>query len=511
MNPNIIELVLQNSIKYPDKEAIIHHSRSINYKSLIEETKLTATYLNEKGLQKGVKILIFVPMSIQLYKILLATFYIGATAVFLDAWSNKKRLEQAVKIADCKAFIGIPKAHLLRLTSKEIQKIPVKIITGLNKLKPINPNPISTSITDPSDIALITFTTGSTEEPKAAKRTHSFLFNQNKVLKEHLNPQQEDIELTTLPIFVLNNLANGITSVIPNFNPIKPEKIKPAKIINEINKYKITTSVGSPVFYDRLGTYCIENNIMLNNLTHIFLGGAPVFPALANKLLQAFPQTKIEIVYGSTEAEPISAIDAKTLADTTIKTINTGLLAGKPINQIDLKIIKITNAPIIVNTIKDFNALEVPQGEVGEICVTGDHVLKEYYNSPKTQKANKIYTQDTIWHRTGDAGYIAPDGNLFLMGRKNNTYVLNNKNHFVFPIEDMLQNIPSITMGTLLQVKDKLYIIIETNKHNHSQIKKRISELQIPYDEIKYINKIPRDPRHNSKIDYTKLKTIINT
>lgn len=510
MTSNIIELVVENSCKHPSKIAISHNHRSITYKNLIEETKSIGLYLKEKGIKKDDKVLIFVPMSIELYKIILAIFYIGATAIFLDAWSSKKRLEQAINLSDCKGFIGIPKAHLLRLTSKEIQKIPVKIIAGFRKLKPKTFIDIQPEKTNPSDIALITFTTGSIELPKAAKRTHEFLLKQNIVLKKHLNPKDDDVELTTLPIFVLNNLANGITSVIPAFNPVEPDKINSVKIINDIKEYKINTSIGSPVFYSILGSYCIKNNIILDNLTTIFLGGAPVFPSIAAQLIKAFPQTKIEIVYGSTEAEPISTINAKTLASTTINSINTGLLAGKPIEQIILKIIQITDQPIQGSDLESINTLEVNKGEIGEICVTGDHVLKEYFNSPQAQKANKININGSIWHRTGDAGYISNDGMLYLMGRINNTYVLDSIKQYVFPIENMLQNIPNVSIGTIVQAKDKLCLIIEANKRYHSQIMEQVDKLQIPYDEIKFLTKIPRDLRHNSKIDYTTLKETLN-
>src|SRR3989339_416747 len=108
MTSNIVELVVENSCKHPSKIAISHNHRSITYKNLIEETKSIGLYLKEKGINKGDKVLIFVPMSIELYKIILAIFYIGATAIFLDAWSSKKRLEQAVNLSDCKAFIAIP-------------------------------------------------------------------------------------------------------------------------------------------------------------------------------------------------------------------------------------------------------------------------------------------------------------------------------------------------------------------------------------------------------------------
>jgi acyl-CoA synthetase (AMP-forming)/AMP-acid ligase II len=125
-----------------------------------------------------------------------------------------------------------------------------------------------------------------------------------------------DVDLSTLPIFVLHNLAVGMTSVIPDFDPRHPEAINPQTMLAELNKYRITSTVGSPVFYEKLANYCLAHAVKPQMLERIFLGGAPVFPRLAKKLMQAFPETAVEIVYGSTEAEPISSILAQDLLKT---------------------------------------------------------------------------------------------------------------------------------------------------------------------------------------------------
>ncbi|MEW5822202.1 MAG: AMP-binding protein [Cyanobacteriota bacterium] len=509
MTENIVELVIENASRNPDKVALKELDTEITYKDFIESIKSTSIYLSNAGITKGYRVLVFVPMSIELYKILLALFYIGATAVFVDAWAEKGRLEQAVKIADCNAFIGSNKAHILRLTSSEIRKIPVKLFAKtlfISKYEEMQECEIATG----DNTALITFTTGSTGLPKGANRTHEFLLNQHLVLKQHLNHSENEVDYSTLPIFVLNNLATGITSIIPDFNPKRPSKISPEKIIKNMIENKVSSTVGSPVFYDILAEYCIKNNIIVKTLKKIFLGGAPVFAELASKLIKAFPDTYVEIVYGSTEAEPISFISANEMLTFKNSCIDEGLIVGRPIKDAIVKIIKITDLPITAANELEFNNLVLPVGETGEICVTGKHVLKEYYNNYEAQRQNKIYCDGYVWHRTGDAGYLDSDNNLFLMGRCKNKFSYKDRIYFVFPYEKALSGISEIEIATLIEKDNRIILTIEAKSGKSQEtINKYIEKIKIPCDEIKYLNTIPRDSRHQSKIDYEKLKRLL--
>ena len=494
---NIVEILFENAEKYPDKTAIIHKNEKISYFQLAQDIKIYARYFLSKGIKKGDNVLIFVPMSIELYRILSAIFYIGAAAVFVDAWADKNRLEQALTIVPCKAFIGCPKAFILKFVSKKIRDVKINIVSG--QIKNIQNKNTKEEIQSAAldTTALITFTTGSTGIPKAAKRTHEFLLEQHYVLKKHLNPKENDVDLTSLPIFVLHNLACGITSVIPDFNPQKPAEIQPKKIINDIKKNNVTTSVGSPVFYEKLAKYK-----EIKGLNKIFTGGAPVFPKTAKLLQEKFKNCDVEIVYGSTEAEPISSISANEFLDYK-GDIRNGLYAGKKIEEIDLKIIKPSD-----EAVENFENMWLKDGEVGEICVEGKHVLKEYYNSEKAQKLNKILYNGKIWHRTGDAGYLDKDGRLFLMGRVKNRIQKNDKEVYVFPIENSLLEIDGIEIGTVLKIKEKIVLAIETKIPKH-KLEQELKDRNFEFDRL-VITKIPRDPRHNTKIDYDKLKQILS-
>lgn len=491
---NIVEILFENAQKHPEKIAIIHKKEKITYGKLAQDVKDYAQYFLSKGIKKRDNVLIFVPMTIELYKILSAIFYIGATAVFVDAWADKNRLDQALTIVPCKVFIACPKAFILKLMSKKVREVGINIVSG--KITKPDCEHIIESAT-PDTTALITFTTGSTGLPKAAKRTHEFLLEQHYVLKKHLVPQENDVDLASLPVFVLHNLACGTTSVIPDFNPQKPAGIDPKKILNDIKNNGVTTSVGSPRFYEKLAEFG-----EINGLRKIFTGGAPVFPKSARLLQEKFVGCDVEIVYGSTEAEPIASISTRELLNFK-GDVKDGLYVGKPIDDISVKIIKPSD-----EVIENFESMWLEMGEIGEICVEGKHVLKEYYNSEKAQNFAKIRHNGQIWHRTGDAGYLDNEGRLFLMGRVKNRFKHNWHEVYVFPIENALLEIDGVEIGTVLKIKDEIVLVVET-KLPKIKLEQELRERNFEFNKL-IITKIPRDPRHNSKIDYDKLRKILS-
>ena len=119
--------------RHPDRPAIVEYRRQRTQRvtfGVAERTAALAAGLCERGVGPGDHVLLFVPMSIDLYTALLACFHLGAAAVFVDAWADRQRLDAAVALARPKAFIGTPKAHLLRLMSPAVRRIRIRIMAG---------------------------------------------------------------------------------------------------------------------------------------------------------------------------------------------------------------------------------------------------------------------------------------------------------------------------------------------------------------------------------------------
>jgi olefin beta-lactone synthetase len=387
--------------------------------------------------------------------------------------------------------------------SREIRAIPVKVIANVDAWRSRSTPPQMARV-DASSPALVTFTTGSTGAPKGARRSHRFLVAQHRSLVESFGTSHGDIDYPLLPIFVLNNLAAGATTVLPVVDPRRVDAFDPAAVVRQMTLQRVSTTTGSPAFYARLAEHCIEHRVTLPDLQRIFLGGAPVGARLAKRLVEAFPTTHVTIVYGSTEAEPISMINARAMLER-VEEGHRGLPVGRPVASIDMLILPIADGAIAAASDGGLHRMALPPGETGEICVAGDHVLDQYYGERSTWMRSKIAAGGRLWHRTGDGGYLGVDGELFLMGRVKQSFERAGRRTFVLPVEERLAGIDGVRAGTIMLVDGRATIVVEPSG-DRDAIERDIRESHVDHDDLRFIEQIPRDPRHRSKIDYDRLR-----
>lgn len=514
LNPNIASRLQERAREQRDWPALVEksgaRSRRVTFGELAERVGKMAAGLQRKGLQPGERVLIFVPMSIDLYAALLATAHLGCTAIFVDAWADRARLEAALEAARPHAFLGVAKAHLLRLFSPALRGCRLQLMVGGPFGKWENapePRPVETVAVDSP--ALVTLTTGSTGPPKAAVRTHGFLWAQHRALMHHLRLREVDIDLPTLPMFVLNNLAGGITSVLPDFDPRRPADIDPERVYRQILSERVTTSSGSPAFYARLASWCRDRGLRLP-LRAVHTGGASVLPNQARELQECL-EGKLHVVYGSTEAEPVAGLEASELMEAAASG-KEGLCAGLPVPQIEVKLLRPCDGPIV----KDYRGMdfwEVGHGEVGEVVVWGRHVLPGYLDDPESEQLNKIQDGDRVWHRMGDAAWKDRQGRLWLMGRISERVQREEKVEWSLPAQIRAMRVEPVRHAAYFGMPDPLLgnravLCVETPRPWTDDLSRKIRAAvhPLPVDELHLVDSIPRDPRHASKTDLPALK-----
>ena len=489
----IVDKIKELRSLYPDKTALfdLNTGKKVTFTQIDEKSNYVCDYLRKKNFKKGDKIVVFIPIGVEFYLILTAIFKMGIQAVFIDPYAGIEHINKCCEMISPDGIIGSRKTLLKGFFLKGIRKIGKKI--NYIKVMKYSEKFLINEKIEEDTLALISFTSGSTGFPKIIMRTHKFLLGQHNVLEKNIKFEKETSVYSSFPIFLFSHIATGTTTFIPDLNWKKPAESNFRNIVQQIMENNIQNVILPPAIFQNIVKFCKDEKITLENVQKVYTGGAPVFYSLMEKIKKVFTNAKITALYGASEAEPISVLNFEDITREDIENMKNGegLLAGKIVNEIELKIEKLDN-------VKDSSELK------GEILVKGENVVNGYLNVKKNPDEN--------WHRTGDMGYINRKGQLILLGRVKGLIQIEENIYYPFTIETAFSFCKNLKKSVLTSKDDKLYLFAERNPEFKGNLSEdnEIKELKEKFGIFKIIEtEIPMDKRHNSKTDYKRLEEIV--
>jgi olefin beta-lactone synthetase len=526
---NVSEYLGINAAKHPDKPALLYPER-ITYRELEEKVNNCSSGLYSSGIKAGTRTLVMVPAGTDYFVLIFSLLRIGAVPVMIDPGMGIKSMISVLSDLEPEAFIGIPKAHLLRLVNPEIFKSTRVMITtgkigfrgtaGISHLSNINTGHYITHSADAADAAAIFYTSGSTGPAKGVIYTAGMLRNQIEITKKQFCIGSDEIDLCTFPLLGLFAICHGNSSVIADMDMVHPAKLDPAKVIKNILDFGCTQMFGSPMVLNKLAEYGTRMKINLPSLRNIISAGAPVHRNIIESFRKLVPEdAEIHTPYGATEALPVSDITDSELSglvpDNDEK--GNGICIGKPAVPMEVKIIDITDEPL-----PSWHIVKLmPVNEVGEIIVKGPWVSPGYFRKDDADTLSKIPDESTneMWHRMGDLGEIDGHGRLWFYGRKSHRVKASGSTLFTIPCEAVFNRHPHVVRSALVGIKpDKsgvkkpvICIQLKPGFHPTKKIIRELNELRDSSKITKGISDIlfkkyfPVDPRHNAKIFREKL------
>ena len=269
----------------------------------------------------------------------------------------------------------------------------------------------------PNDLAAILFTSGSTGIPKGVVYRHRHFNAQVEMLKNAFDIQPGEVSLPTFPPFALFDPALGMTTVVPIMDPTRPAEADPEKLIDAIDRFKVTNIFGSPALLNTLSRYCVDKGIRLESVTRVISAGAAVPIRTIRRMQRSLYQdANIHTPYGATECLPVSSISAAELDDGMVDRIESGdgVCVGRPIEPNEVKIIRISD--MAFNDLSE--TTEMPFGMPGEIIVTGPSCTDSYWKRDADTAMAKLGDElGRTWHRMGDVGILDGQGRLWYCGR----------------------------------------------------------------------------------------------
>ena len=437
-NTNVASALSWQARRQPNATAIHYTStgrfgkeswQSCTYQELDELSNTYARGLKEYGIGQGVRTALMLTPGLDFFAMFFALFKAGAVPVLIDPGIGMKPLKECLAEAEPKAFIGVTKAQIARKILGWAKKSCELMVTAgpkfgtgginLKKLRELGEQGSGELLADvkPNDMAAILFTSGSTGVPKGVVYRHRHFNAQVQLLKNAFDIEPGEVSLPTFPPFALFDPALGMTTVVPVMDPTRPADADPEKLLEAIDKFKVTNVFGSPALLDTLSRYCVDKHIRIESVTRVISAGAAVPIRTIRRMKNSLYQdAEIHTPYGATECLPVSSISASELDDKMVDRIESGdgVCVGRPIEPNDVRIIKISD--MAYNSLSE--ATEIPFGMPGEIIVSGPTTTDGYWKRDAATEMAKIRDNDgRIWHRMGDAGILDGQGRLWYCGR----------------------------------------------------------------------------------------------
>nr|WP_246351625.1 AMP-binding protein [Deinobacterium chartae] len=495
---------------HPERAAILEGRRVTRYRDLERNSARLALALRDRGLTCGDRVLLLLPLSARLYVTLAALWRLGAVPVVLDVSLGRAHLEASLRRARPRALIGSPKAHLLQLVSPALRAVPLRIIAGRMPLPRGSDGPLEEL--PPEHPALITLTSGSTGRPKAAARSHGLLAAQYAALREAMGLGGGDLDLSTLPIVALAQLASGNTCVLPDADLRRPGRVDGARLLRQLARHPARSVAASPALLERL-VGAAERACARLPFERVFAGGGPVFPTLLERLARVAPDAHIVAVYGSTEAEPIAHVAWQHTSGADLERTRSGggLLAGRPVPQIRLSVLPDRfGQPLPYAAQAELEAAALGPYAPGEIVVSGAHVLPGYLDGEGDLETKwRDPVSGTVWHRTGDAGYLDDAGRLWLLGRCSARVTDARGTLYPFAVEAAAQALPGVRRAALVAQEGGRVLCLETGDPALDLVEVRAALDWARLDRVRRVRALPLDARHTAKIDYPRLARML--
>jgi acyl-CoA synthetase (AMP-forming)/AMP-acid ligase II len=515
----------------PHTPAIIEPCRRPSrhtYRELDEDSDRLARGLAAVGVGPGVRTVLMVPPGFDFYSLTFALFKVGAVVVLIDPGMGVPNLRTCIDEAAPEAFIGVPKAHVARLLfgwGKRTLRTCITVgprlvwgghdLDGIRRLGASRPSAPAAGTT-PDEMAAILFTSGSTGVVKGALYTHGIFATQVEMLRRLYDIRPGEVDLATFPLFGLFAPALGMTAVIPRMDFTRPARVDPGAILDPIRAFAVTNLFGSPSLIRHVGWYGVHYGIRLPSLRRVISAGAPVPWQALETFRKLLPEgVQVHTPYGATEALPVCSIGSDEILSETRHATDrgAGVCVGRPVEGIDLKIIRIRDEPIA----RWADDLEVAPGEVGEIAVRGPVVTASYWNRPQATALAKIGDpgRGGFWHRMGDLGYLDSSGRVWFCGRKSQRVVTPAGTLFTVPCEGIFNAHPGVERSALVGVprpggtEPVLCVepdILTVRPWQMGKLQRELLALGANHDQTRAIRTIlfhgnfPVDIRHNAKI-----------
>lgn len=400
----LLQAIYSHASLTPDKAAIISTcGEVVTYGALASSIEHASAFLRGAGVKQGDRVMLSAQKEVEFVYLYFGAHLSGIINVVVDAKNNASHLAYICSVTKPALAVGFKADSCLSVGYEDIKLPECPCLAQAYGIYP-------------ESTADVMFTSGTTGNPKGVRLSHFNVYSSAANINGFIGNSGEDIELLGLPIchsFGLGrlrcNMLLGSTVVLHNgFANLK-------SVFSSIEKYRVTGFGMVPAIWayikkfsgTRIGQYA-------NQIRYIEIGSAAMPPEDKKLLAELFPNTRICMHYGLTEASRAAFMEFH-------ESIDDLSTAGRSVS------------PYVEIRIADENGFELTPGQEGEVCIKGNMVTTSYYD-----KSDNHGAFANGYFRTGDWGYMTADGRLFLVARKKELINVGGKKVSPVEIEEAL-------------------------------------------------------------------------
>lgn len=426
---NLATNLLATAERRPDAPAVKLDDLVLDYATLLDSARRTATLLRERGVEPGDRVALQLPnvpaFPIAFYGALLA----GAAVVPMNPLLKGREVEyylsdsgaRLIVVGEQMADAGREGAGLAGIEA---------IVVGAAGPDDLPAEGTDLVERDDEDTAVILYTSGTTGQPKGAELTHANLASNARLTVDTLiEVGPDDVIMGCLPLFHVFGLTCGLNSavlagscltLIPRFDG--------AKALEVIGRDRVTVFEGVPTIYAGMLHAPERADADLSTLRACISGGS----AMPVEIMKAFEDEFGCIVmegYGLSETSPVASFNRPD------RERKPGTI-GTPVDGMEMRLV-------------DDDGKDVAEGEVGEIAIRGTGVMKGYWDRPEA-------TAEAIpdgWFRSGDLATRDGEGYYTIVDRKKELIIRGGYNVYPREIEEALYEHEAVAEVAVIGMK----------------------------------------------------------
>ena len=447
-----------------DRPFLYYFDTAVTGAAVEADSDALAAALAARGLGRGDRVALFLQNVPQFVIAMLAAWKLGAIAVPVNPMLKERELRYVLADSGAKAVISLQDLwNSVAARAAEGTEVTVAIATSpldyLDQQPPSllggvrrvaapgaadfgdlvreyggkRPAPVALG---PHDVALLTYTSGTTGDPKGAMNTHGNVVFNACTFRDWMSLTPRDVVLGGAPLFHITGLiAHVAVGMLVPMPIVLGYRFEPATIIRLAERYRCTFTVMAITAFTALANDPSVAGADLSSLTKAYSGGAPIAPSMVERFEREVGPY-IHNVYGLTETtSPSHAVPFGRRAP--VDPASGALSVGVPVFSTVVRIL-------------DDAGNELPPGQVGEIATSGPMVVPGYWNRPdateRTLPGGEL--------RTGDVGFMDSDGWFYLVDRKKDMIVASGYKVWPREVEDTLVRHPAVREAAVVGVPD---------------------------------------------------------